>query len=130
MNPANYREALIETASDEAEGADILLVIWFYEFEVSHYILKVFLPVSYTKNCVNLCQVKPGLPYLDIIRLLRDNSALPIAAYQVRLQAFWLQLFFFFHILPEVRNLFLSVWYNAVDEVIFRVTLLPHSTFR
>lgn len=27
--------------------------------------------------------VKPGLPYLDIIRLLRDNSSLPIAAYQV-----------------------------------------------
>ncbi|VAI43459.1 unnamed protein product [Triticum turgidum subsp. durum] len=52
MNPANYREALIETAADEAEGADILLV-------------------------------KPGLPYLDIIRLLRDNSALPIAAYQI-----------------------------------------------
>ncbi|KAL3638825.1 Delta-aminolevulinic acid dehydratase 1, chloroplastic [Castilleja foliolosa] len=52
MNPANYREALIETREDEAEGADILLV-------------------------------KPGLPYLDIIRLLRDNSSLPIAAYQV-----------------------------------------------
>ncbi|KAL6603526.1 hypothetical protein ACP70R_043887 [Stipagrostis hirtigluma subsp. patula] len=52
MNPANYREALLETAADEAEGADILLV-------------------------------KPGLPYLDVIRLLRDNSALPIAAYQV-----------------------------------------------
>ncbi|RVW56324.1 Delta-aminolevulinic acid dehydratase, chloroplastic [Vitis vinifera] len=27
--------------------------------------------------------VKPGLPYLDVIRLLRDNSSLPIAAYQV-----------------------------------------------
>lgn len=26
MNPANYREALIETHEDEAEGADILLV--------------------------------------------------------------------------------------------------------
>ncbi|KAK9698256.1 hypothetical protein RND81_08G091800 [Saponaria officinalis] len=52
MNPANYREALIETQADESEGADILLV-------------------------------KPGLPYLDIIRLLRDNSSLPIAAYQV-----------------------------------------------
>ncbi|XP_064981637.1 delta-aminolevulinic acid dehydratase, chloroplastic-like isoform X1 [Musa acuminata AAA Group] len=52
MNPANYREALVETEADEAEGADILLV-------------------------------KPGLPYLDIIRLLRDNSSLPIAAYQV-----------------------------------------------
>lgn len=27
--------------------------------------------------------VKPGLPYLDVIRLLRDNSPLPIAAYHV-----------------------------------------------
>lgn len=26
MNPANYREALIETRADESEGADILLV--------------------------------------------------------------------------------------------------------
>ncbi|XP_008778333.2 LOW QUALITY PROTEIN: delta-aminolevulinic acid dehydratase, chloroplastic-like [Phoenix dactylifera] len=52
MNPANYREALVETEADEAEGADILLV-------------------------------KPAMPYLDVIRLLRDNSALPIAAYQV-----------------------------------------------
>ncbi|KAJ6337400.1 hypothetical protein OIU76_007136 [Salix suchowensis] len=52
MNPANYREALVEAHEDESEGADILLV-------------------------------KPGLPYLDIIRLLRDKSPLPIAAYQV-----------------------------------------------
>lgn len=33
-------------------------------------------------------QVKPGLPYLDIIRLLRDESSLPIAAYQVLLTIF------------------------------------------
>ncbi|KAI8005155.1 hypothetical protein LOK49_LG08G01589 [Camellia lanceoleosa] len=52
MNPANYREALVEAHEDKSEGADILLV-------------------------------KPGLPYLDIIRLLHDNSPLPIAAYQV-----------------------------------------------
>lgn len=52
MNPANYREALVETEADEAEGADILLV-------------------------------KPAMPYLDVVRLLRDNSSLPIAAYQV-----------------------------------------------
>ncbi|XP_011623259.1 delta-aminolevulinic acid dehydratase, chloroplastic isoform X2 [Amborella trichopoda] len=51
MNPANYREALIETSEDEAEGADILMV-------------------------------KPAMPYLDVIRLLHDNSALPISAYQ------------------------------------------------
>ncbi|KAG6470058.1 hypothetical protein ZIOFF_071078 [Zingiber officinale] len=57
MNPANYREALVEVGADEAEGADILLV-------------------------------KPGLPYLDVIRLLRDNSALPIAAYQASYAGF------------------------------------------
>ena len=43
MNPANYREALIETASDEAEGADILLVIWLCEYQVPHYIVKAFI---------------------------------------------------------------------------------------
>lgn len=52
MNPANRREALIEAALDEDEGADFLMV-------------------------------KPALAYLDIIRLLRDNSHLPIAAYNV-----------------------------------------------
>lgn len=52
MNPANRREALIEAALDENEGADFLMV-------------------------------KPALAYLDIIRLLRDNSHLPIAAYNV-----------------------------------------------
>jgi porphobilinogen synthase len=54
MNPANYREALIETRADEAEGADIIMV-------------------------------KPAMPYLDVIRLLRDNSSLPVSAYQVGL---------------------------------------------
>uniref|UniRef100_A0A0D6R542 Delta-aminolevulinic acid dehydratase n=2 Tax=Spermatophyta TaxID=58024 RepID=A0A0D6R542_ARACU len=52
MNPANYREALLEVVTDEEEGADMLMV-------------------------------KPAMPYLDVIRLLRDNSSLPIAAYQV-----------------------------------------------
>ena len=27
--------------------------------------------------------IKPGLPYLDIIRLTREHSALPVAAYHV-----------------------------------------------
>ncbi len=31
----------------------------------------------------NMLMVKPGLPYLDIIRLVRDNFDLPVAAYQV-----------------------------------------------
>mmetsp|Transcript_20022 Transcript_20022/g.34420 ORF Transcript_20022/g.34420 Transcript_20022/m.34420 type:complete len:418 (-) Transcript_20022:480-1733(-) len=52
MDPANYREALLEAETDAAEGADMLMV-------------------------------KPAGPYLDVIRLLRDNTSLPIAAYQV-----------------------------------------------
>ena len=30
-----------------------------------------------------MLMVKPGMPYLDIIRRLKDNSDLPIAAYHV-----------------------------------------------
>ncbi|KAH7575976.1 hypothetical protein JRO89_XS02G0266700 [Xanthoceras sorbifolium] len=79
MNPANYREALVEAREDESEGADILLVgiaviRTFYEY----------LSGRTSSNAeVTWPQVKPGLPYLDIIRLLRDKSPLPIAAYQV-----------------------------------------------
>ena len=31
----------------------------------------------------DIMMVKPGMPYLDIIRLLKDNSTVPIAAYHV-----------------------------------------------
>lgn len=52
LNPANRREALMEVALDEEEGADILMV-------------------------------KPAGPYLDIIREVREETDLPLAAYQV-----------------------------------------------
>jgi len=52
MNPANYKEALLEASLDYEEGADMLMV-------------------------------KPALPYLDVIRLLKDNFDIPIAAYNV-----------------------------------------------
>jgi porphobilinogen synthase len=52
MDPANVREALREVESDEAEGADWLMV-------------------------------KPGLPYLDVIRSVREATALPVATYHV-----------------------------------------------
>lgn len=52
MDPANQREACLEAALDEAEGADILMV-------------------------------KPALFYLDIIAKLREQSQLPISAFQV-----------------------------------------------
>ncbi len=32
---------------------------------------------------VDILMVKPGLPYLDVIKTLRDNTTLPIAAYNV-----------------------------------------------
>lgn len=52
MDPANAREALVETELDVEEGADIVMV-------------------------------KPALPYLDVIRRVRDTTNLPVAAYNV-----------------------------------------------
>ncbi|RPG84324.1 MAG: porphobilinogen synthase [Coraliomargarita sp. TMED73] len=52
LNPGNRREALMEAALDEAEGADVLMV-------------------------------KPAGPYLDVIREVREETDLPLAAYQV-----------------------------------------------
>ncbi len=52
MNPANVREALIESKLDEEEGADFLMV-------------------------------KPALPYLDVLCKIREQTSLPIGAYQV-----------------------------------------------
>ena len=46
MDPANVRECLRESALDEAEGADIMMV-------------------------------KPAGAYLDIIKMLKDNTTLP-----------------------------------------------------
>jgi porphobilinogen synthase len=52
MDPANGREALLEAALDEAEGADLLMV-------------------------------KPALAYLDVVRAVREGTALPLVAYNV-----------------------------------------------
>lgn len=55
-------------------------------------------------------QVKPGLPYLDIIRLLRDNSPLPIAAYQVLLtNSFSVRYYFMFHLFSYTSSRF-TMW--------------------
>ncbi len=52
MDFHNVREAIKEAETDEAEGADILMV-------------------------------KPALSYLDVIRAVRENTNLPLAAYSV-----------------------------------------------
>jgi len=52
MDPANAREALVETGLDVEEGADIVMV-------------------------------KPALPYLDVLRRVRETTDLPLAAYNV-----------------------------------------------
>ncbi len=52
MDIANSREALKEALSDEAEGADIIMV-------------------------------KPGMPYLDIVRQVKDAVSIPVSVYQV-----------------------------------------------
>jgi porphobilinogen synthase len=52
MDARNAREALLEVALDESEGADLLMV-------------------------------KPALAYLDVIRVVREATTLPLAAYNV-----------------------------------------------
>jgi porphobilinogen synthase len=52
MDPANAREALVETGLDLEEGADIVML-------------------------------KPALPYLDVLRRVRETTDLPLAAYNV-----------------------------------------------
>jgi porphobilinogen synthase len=52
MDPANAREALVETDLDVEEGADIVMV-------------------------------KPALPYLDVLRRVRETTDIPLAAYNV-----------------------------------------------
>jgi len=52
MDPANVRMAIDEVLTDEAEGADMVMV-------------------------------KPALPYLDVIRAVRERTELPLAAYNV-----------------------------------------------
>lgn len=52
LNPANRRDAILESMLDESEGADILMV-------------------------------KPAGPYLDIIRDIKNECSIPLAAYQV-----------------------------------------------
>ena len=52
MDPANFREALRETALDVEEGADMVMV-------------------------------KPALPYLDVLKAVKERFQLPTAAYSV-----------------------------------------------
>ena len=52
MDPSNVREAILEAALDESEGADLLMV-------------------------------KPALAYLDVVRAVRERTALPLAVYNV-----------------------------------------------
>ena len=35
------------------------------------------------KEGADLVMVKPGMPYLDIIKLIKDNFKIPVFAYQV-----------------------------------------------
>lgn len=58
MNPANYREALLETAADEAEGADILLVM-----------LLLYITVACYENSSFCGALKPWFPLTGETRI-------------------------------------------------------------
>lgn len=38
---------------------------------------------AFVDVCIVVLQVKPGMPYLDVIRRLKESSHLPISAYHV-----------------------------------------------
>jgi delta-aminolevulinic acid dehydratase/porphobilinogen synthase len=40
--------------------------------------------ISLHAEGADMLMVKPGMPYLDIIKLLKDNTNLPISAYRKR----------------------------------------------
>lgn len=105
MNPANYREALVEAQADESEGADILLVS--IAVFVADWIIFMSEPPFMLKFSVLGSQVKPGLPYLDVIRLLRDKYPLPIAAYQVLFYLAWAYLISVLFILEFIHTIFM-----------------------
>lgn len=52
MDPANVTEAVREARTDQAEGADIIMV-------------------------------KPGLPYLDVVRAVSESVSIPVSVYNV-----------------------------------------------
>jgi porphobilinogen synthase len=39
--------------------------------------------IEKTSNCADVVMVKPALPYLDVIRRIRESTELPVAAYNV-----------------------------------------------
>ena len=97
QDPSNGREALLEAALDAAEGADMLMVgatqLWNcgasskQTATASSGCLGGFHDACSSLKlcgCVGGCpQVKPGMPYLDVIRRLKESSHLPISAYHV-----------------------------------------------
>ena len=78
-----FRDALASAPRAGAEGRVIPPNKSTYQQDPANYREALREAEADEAEGADVLMVKPGLPYLDVIRLLRDNSALPIAAYHV-----------------------------------------------
>ena len=89
MDPANSDEALREVALDIAEGADMVMANLgkadknTYQMDPANSdeaLREVALDIA---EGADMVMVKPGLPYLDIVRRVKDEFGAPTFVYQV-----------------------------------------------
>lgn len=78
-----FREALASAPRPGAEGRVIPPNKKTYQMNPANWREAIRECKADEAEGADIMMVKPGLPYLDIIRILRDNSTLPIAAYMV-----------------------------------------------
>ena len=78
-----FREALASAPRPGEEGRVIPKDKKTYQQDPSNYREALRELRADEAEGADIVMVKPGMPYLDVVRLLRDNTTLPVAAYQV-----------------------------------------------
>lgn len=80
---AKYASAFYGPFRDALDSAPKMGDKKTYQMDPANYIEALIEADLDTEEGADFLMVKPALAYLDVIRLLRDNSSLPIAAYNV-----------------------------------------------
>lgn len=78
-----FRDALASAPRPGSEGRRIPANKREYQMDPGNYREAIREAVSDAAEGADIMMVKPGMPYLDVVRCLRDNSTLPVAVYHV-----------------------------------------------
>lgn len=78
-----FRDALDSAPAEAGEGRVIFPNKKTYQQDPRNYREALREAKADEMEGADIMMVKPGMPYLDVIRLLRDNTTLPVAAYHV-----------------------------------------------